>query len=232
VPYTIYHTGIAWRTDQFDPDFDAMDNPWDVFWDPQLVTWQREDLTDVLSMSVNVSITQLQRPEFVDQLTQIIEETGISPAHLIPEVTESVLAQQPPDVAAALAHVRALGVRVALDDFGSGYSSMSQLQRLRSTRSRSTRSSSRPSATTTRARTRWSTRCSRLGHSMGLRTVAEGVEHLDQFDALVAQECDIAQGFLFARPRPPSEALDFLRTFRLPVRRSTGVDEAVTGTGE
>jgi EAL domain-containing protein (putative c-di-GMP-specific phosphodiesterase class I) len=71
-----------------------------------------------------------------------------------------------------------------------------------------------------------------LGRSMGLRTVAEGVEHLDQFEALVAQHCDVAQGYLFARPMPPSDALEFLRTFTLPLRGNAGLDETVAGTSE
>jgi EAL domain-containing protein (putative c-di-GMP-specific phosphodiesterase class I) len=50
-----------------------------------------------------------------------------------------------------------------------------------------------------------------LGRSMGLRTVAEGVEEIEQFEVLCTQQCDVAQGFLFARPMPPAEALDFLR---------------------
>jgi diguanylate cyclase (GGDEF)-like protein/PAS domain S-box-containing protein len=197
----------------------------------QLVAWQQEDdLDDDLSMSVNVSIAQLQEQGFVDQLTQIIAETGIAPSHLVLEITESVLAQRPTEVAAVLARVRELGIQVALDDFGSGYSSMSQLQRLPVDEIKIDKEfvqalsdggpGSRSMVDTLFA----------LGHSMGLRTVAEGVEDLDQLHALEAQHCDVAQGYLFARPMPPKETLEFLRTFNLPVRQSPGgTEDTVAG---
>ncbi|HSK97441.1 MAG TPA: EAL domain-containing protein [Euzebyales bacterium] len=198
----------------------------------QLVAWQREQLTDDLTMSVNVSIAQLQQASFVDQLTRVIEETEITPSDLILEITESVLAQQPTAVAAALERIRALGVKVALDDFGSGYSSMSQLQRLPVDEIKIDKEfiqaiSEGDTGSQSMVNTLFA-----LGRSMGLRTVAEGVEHLDQFEALVAQHCDVAQGYLFARPMPPSDTLEFLRTFNLPVRHTTGVDEPVPGSGD
>jgi diguanylate cyclase len=198
----------------------------------QLVEWQSENLTDDLSMSVNVSIAQLQEPAFVEHLTQIIEETGISPSHLVLEVTESVLAQHPTNVAATLEQARALGVRVALDDFGSGYSSMNQLQRLPVDEIKIDKEFIQAiSGGDTGSRSMVNTLFA-LGRSMGLRTVAEGVEDLEQYDALTAQNCDVVQGFLFARPMPPSETLEFLRTFTMPVRHTTGVGEAVAGTGD
>jgi EAL domain-containing protein (putative c-di-GMP-specific phosphodiesterase class I) len=117
--------------------------------------------------------------------------------------------------------VRALGVQVALDDFGSGYSSMNQLQRLPVDEIKIDKefiqaisdgdAGSRSMADTFFA----------LGRSMGLRTVAEGVENLEQSEALAAQKCNLAQGYLFAHPMPPSEALEFLRTFTLPIRHAT-----------
>jgi diguanylate cyclase (GGDEF)-like protein/PAS domain S-box-containing protein len=195
----------------------------------QLVEWRHEELEDDLSMSVNVSIAQLQKQGFVEQLKEIMAGTGIAPSHLILEITETVLAQHPTEIAAVLAEVRELGVQVALDDFGSGYSSMSQLQRLPVDEIKIDKefvhaltqggAASRSMVDTLFA----------LGHSMGLRTVAEGVENLDQLHALEAQQCDVAQGFLFARPMPPTETLEFLRTFTLPVRQSPGASETVAG---
>jgi EAL domain-containing protein (putative c-di-GMP-specific phosphodiesterase class I) len=187
----------------------------------QLAGWQRDELVDDLSMSVNVSVIQLQKPDFVDDLTRTIELTGIAPSHLVLEITETVLAQDPTNVAATLQRVRALGVQVALDDFGSGYSSMNELQRLPVDEIKIDKefiqaisdgdAGSRSMADTLFA----------LGRSMGLRTVAEGVENLEQFEALAVQKCNLAQGYLFAHPMPPSEALEFLRTFTLPIRHAT-----------
>jgi EAL domain-containing protein (putative c-di-GMP-specific phosphodiesterase class I) len=131
------------------------------------------------------------------------------------------------EIAVVLVQVRGLGVKVALDDFGSGYSSMSQLQRLPVDEIKIDKEFIQALEAETGSRSLANTLLA-LGHSLGLRTVAEGVESLEQLDALAAQPCDVAQGFLFARPMPPSEAREFLRTFRLPVRHTTAdSDETV-----
>ena len=178
----------------------------------QLSEWQRENLVDDLSMSVNVSVAQLQDDRFVDDLEQIIAETGVAPRCLVLEVTESMLAGRPDEIAAVLRRVRALGVKVALDDFGSGYSSMGQLQRLPVDEIKIDRGFVQALSDGTAASRSVAGMLFALGRSMGLRTVAEGVEEIEQFEVLCTQQCDIAQGFLFARPMPPAEALDFLRT--------------------
>ena len=181
----------------------------------QLVEWQR-DLTEALSMSVNVSVTQLQDDRFVDDVKQIIADTGIPPIRLTLEITESVLARRPDEIAAVLRLVRKLGVRVALDDFGSGYSSMGQLRRLPVDEIKIDRGFIQALSDGTATSRSVADTLFALGRSMGLRTVAEGVEEIEQLDALAAHDCDVAQGFLFARPMPPSEALDFLRAFPVP----------------
>jgi diguanylate cyclase (GGDEF)-like protein/PAS domain S-box-containing protein len=190
----------------------------------QLVDWQRQGLADDLSMSVNVSVIQLQEPDFLDELTRIIDETGIAPSHLVLEVTESVLAQNPAEMVATLQRVRALGVQVALDDFGSGYSSMNQLQRLPVDEIKIDKEFIQAISNGDAGSRSMVDTLFALGRSMGLRTVAEGVEDLEQFEALAAQNCDVAQGYLFARPMPPSETFEFLRTFTSPIPHASTIE--------
>jgi EAL domain-containing protein (putative c-di-GMP-specific phosphodiesterase class I) len=190
----------------------------------QLVDWQRQGLADDLSMSVNVSVIQLQEPDFLDELTRIIDETGIAPSHLVLEVTESVLAQNPAEMVATLQRVRALGVQVALDDFGSGYSSMNQLQRLPVDEIKFDKEFIQAISNGDAGSRSMVDTLFALGRSMGLRTVAEGVEDLEQFEALAAQNCDVAQGYLFARPMPPSETFEFLRTFTSPIPHASTIE--------
>ena len=177
----------------------------------QLVAWQREHAVEGLSMSVNISVAQLQDDRFLDDVGGVLAETGITPSCLVLEVTESMLSRRPDAIAALLGQVRDLGVRVALDDFGSGYSSMAQLHRLPVDEIKIDRGFVQALGDGTAASRSVAGTMFALGRSMGLRTVAEGVEDPAQLAALRAQHCDVAQGFLFARPMPPAEVPGFLR---------------------
>jgi EAL domain-containing protein (putative c-di-GMP-specific phosphodiesterase class I) len=122
------------------------------------------------------------------------------------ELTESTFALGSPAISDGLARLRALGVRLAIDDFGTGYSSLNYLRQipaqiLKIDRSFvSTLDEDRSSAVIVGA-------IIQLGHAMGMRIVAEGVERDGQHKVLVRLGCDAAQGFLFGRPRPLADAL-------------------------
>jgi EAL domain-containing protein (putative c-di-GMP-specific phosphodiesterase class I) len=119
---------------------------------------------------------------------------------------------------------------VALDDFGSGYSSMSQLQRLPVDEIKIDREFIQAITDGTPGSRSMVNTLFALGRSLGLRTVAEGVEDLHQLRELAAQQCDVAQGFLFAHPMPPSATLEFLRTYTSPVGVEAVSDDETVAT--
>ena len=155
-------------------------------------------------MEVNLSARQIDDPQIVATIEEILDRTGLAPHHLTLEITESALMK---DAATALVVLRALkdiGVLLAIDDFGTGYSSLSYLQRfpldvLKVDRmfveelGRDAGGDEIVSAVIT------------LAHALGLEVVAEGVETTQQLDILRGLDCDFAQGFLFSRPVPASE---------------------------
>jgi EAL domain-containing protein (putative c-di-GMP-specific phosphodiesterase class I) len=168
----------------------------------QSKAWQQLPGLEQLAVAVNVSASQLHDPAIIDHVVDALRRSGLEPCSLTIEVTESVMAD--PDVVARVHSLKALGVRVALDDFGTGYSSLSYLQRLPIDILKIDKSfvddlgSRADSAMLAEA-------IVRLGLSLGLETVAEGVERTDQLRILTAAGCDTVQGYLFARPQPPAE---------------------------
>jgi EAL domain-containing protein (putative c-di-GMP-specific phosphodiesterase class I) len=158
--------------------------------------WQTDK--DPVSVNVNLSAVQLHRPELVDQVTRILEETGLPSELLTLEITETVLVDDIDRACETLATLKQLGVRIAIDDFGTGYSSLAYLSRLpidvlkvdkMFVNSVDVESGSALTRTIVD-----------LGVRLGLPTVAEGVERVEQREALRALGCTHAQGYLFSRP--------------------------------
>ncbi|MFN8038605.1 MAG: EAL domain-containing protein [Acidimicrobiales bacterium] len=168
----------------------------------QLVRWQtaHPDLPR-LSVAVNLSGRQLGHPKLVDDIGEVLSDTGIDPAQVELEITESVLMDDVEMSEETLQRLKALGVRLAVDDFGTGYSSLSYLRRfpvdlLKVDRSFVDGLGSDPSDSAIAAAV------ITLAHTLGLEAVAEGVETETQLAELRRLECDTAQGFLLARPAP------------------------------
>jgi EAL domain-containing protein (putative c-di-GMP-specific phosphodiesterase class I) len=172
----------------------------------QAAEWQRasSQRDKPLTLSINLSGRQLQFPEVVDDVAQALEESGLPPESLVLEMTESVLMDDSETVLDILRRLKALGARLAIDDFGTGYSSLSYLHRfpvdiLKIDRSFVERLS-HASDNAELART-----IVRLGQSLQLQTVAEGVEDSTQFLTLRRMGCDIGQGYYFGRPMESDE---------------------------
>jgi diguanylate cyclase (GGDEF)-like protein len=159
-----------------------------------------------LSVSVNVSIKQLASPGFVEEVALALRTSGMTPGALVLEITESVLAQDVAQTAARLTELKGLGVRLAIDDFGTGYSSLSYLRHFPIDILKIDRSfvEQLPGDGTALARS-----IVRLGESLQLDVVAEGVEDDAQRGALTRLGCRHGQGFLFAKAEP-SAAIDVL----------------------
>ena len=162
-------------------------------------------------MSVNVSARQLAQPGFTDQVTAVLGRTGFDPGDLCLEITESVLIDDVGSARQALDELRRLGVAVAVDDFGTGYSSLTYLRNfpidvVKVDRSFVAELDERPQDQAIVSAV------VELGHTLDLTTIAEGVETERQLELLRVLGCDLAQGFHFARPRPPEEITNLIRT--------------------
>jgi diguanylate cyclase (GGDEF)-like protein/PAS domain S-box-containing protein len=173
----------------------------------QATAWDLETPAP-LRMSVNVSGRQIHQPGFADEVAHILAATGLDPARLTLELTESVLMQDVEVTTATLGELKRLGVRLAIDDFGTGYSSLSYLRRfpideLKIDRSFVATVNVGPDQS---ALVR---SILKLGDTLHLETVAEGIEEADQLAELQGLGADLGQGFYFAKPLS-SEAISAL----------------------
>ena len=157
-----------------------------------------------LPVSVNLSVVQLQDPEFFAKVTRVLEQTGVSPALLEFEVTESVLMKDPTATSELLRRLKGLGLRFAMDDFGTGYSSLAQLKRLPLDRLKIDRAFVRE-VMTDPADQAVVAAVIAMGHALKLRIIAEGVETQDQRVLLASLGCDEVQGYLTGYPVDPEE---------------------------
>jgi diguanylate cyclase (GGDEF)-like protein len=166
-------------------------------------SWQAERVSDeTLVLRVNVSARQLGQNDLPKVVADALDETGMDPAHLCLEVTESVLVEDPESSIKTLAALRRLGVKIAVDDFGTGYSSLEYLRRFPVDCVKIDRSFVRgiPHSSEDVAIVN---AVIELGHALSLSVTAEGVETADQLGNLQLAGCDTAQGFLFSRPEHP-----------------------------
>jgi len=166
--------------------------------------WQQAG-RPLLPVSVNLSPRQFRQQGLVDSIRRILLDTG-QPASLLElEITESILMQDAMETIAILDELAALGVRITIDDFGTGYSSLSYLKRFRVHKLKIDQSFVRD-VTTDADDAAIVTAVVGLAKSMGLDTMAEGVERQDQLNALLALGCHKFQGYLFSRPLPATAA--------------------------
>jgi diguanylate cyclase (GGDEF)-like protein len=163
-----------------------------------------------LNISVNASARQLERPEFVEEVRAALDDSGLKPASLTIEITETVLMRKPDHTARLLGELKALGVRIAVDDFGTGYSSLAYLRQFPVDSLKIDRTFITGLELSSEAHALTHTLI-QLGKALGLQTLAEGVEQHSQVRELQREGCDLAQGFLFARPLAPDLVEGFLR---------------------
>lgn len=162
-----------------------------------------------MTMSVNISIIQFRRLEFVDSIKRALQETGLDPKYLKLEITESTLMDQSDACLQKLNSIRELGVSIAADDFGTGYSSLSYLKKLPIDILKIDRSfimdldKSSDSAAIVTA-------IAALAHSLKLSVVAEGVERVEELNFLAALSCNYIQGYIFSKPVVEEELLEIM----------------------
>ena len=167
--------------------------------------WEEQGIH--LPIAVNLSASQFHEPELVQQLAAILRATGVSPQTLELEITESMVMRDPDRAAGVMEGLSAMGLRISIDDFGTGHSSLGYLKRFPIDRLKVDRSFVRDlphngdDVAITRA-------VIAMAHSLKMTVVAEGVEHQRQFDLLRAEGCDEFQGYYC---RPPLEEPELLR---------------------
>ena len=162
------------------------------------------ELSDDLSVAVNLSPAQFRTDSVVSSVTQALAQAKLDPSRLELEITESVLLLESEETLDALHRLRDIGVRISMDDFGTGYSSLSYLRRFPFDRIKIDRSFTADVETKSDCRAIIRAVAS-LASDLGINTTAEGVETEDQLRALLGEDLTEVQGFLFGRPVPLAE---------------------------
>ena len=173
-----------------------------------------------IRIAVNVSMVQFLRGDLSETVISHLRQTGLSPTLIEIELTESTLMANPQQCAVQLQRLRQIGVRVSIDDFGTGYSSLSHIQHLaidtlKIDRSFVERLDVNPASALPVVEA-----IVRLAQSLRLDIVAEGVETLEQLDALRASGCEIVQGYYLSRPMPAPDMTRLLADKRSAVREA------------
>ncbi len=178
----------------------------------QLTHWATHPTLSSLTLAVNVSAQQFRKPDFVDQVRDVLMRTGANPERLKLELTESLLVQEIDSVIVKMNALKAMGIRFALDDFGTGYSSLYYLKHLPLDQLKIDRSFIRDilddqnDAAIAGA-------IIALAKNMGLNVIAEGVEIEPQLDFLSGLECRAYQGYYFSRPLPATHFETYAKGF-------------------
>ncbi|GKR27341.1 GGDEF domain-containing protein [Aeromonas caviae] len=176
----------------------------------QLAHWQVA--APDLVLSINLSPLQFRDPELCPQIFDCIARHGLAPWQLELEITEGVLMENADEIESNLASLIEAGFQLAIDDFGTGYCSLAYLPRLQVATLKLDKSFTQGLATN-QATTAIVRSVIGLGHELGIKITAEGVETPEQQAWLVQVGCDRLQGYLFSRPLPPAE---FARSYQLP----------------
>ena len=167
----------------------------------QIAIWKRYPALASLTVAVNVSAHQFREPDFVAQVLSIVERSGIDPTRLKLELTETMLVNDLDDIIAKMKALRARGLSFSMDDFGTGFSSLSSLKRLPLDQLKIDQAFVRDLLTNPNDVAIAKTVVS-LGQNLGLDVIAEGVETEGQRDFLLSIGCHRFQGYLFSRPLP------------------------------
>jgi diguanylate cyclase (GGDEF)-like protein/PAS domain S-box-containing protein len=178
----------------------------------QTAEWQKNiPEAQPLTINVNLSSNQFAQPDLPAQVKRVLDETGLSPASLKLEITETVVIENPEAAGEMLRQLRAIGIKVCLDDFGTGYSSLSYLLRFPIDTLKIDRSfvsgigSGTENASIVKA-------IVALAHNMGMDVTAEGVETREQLLHLQHLNCENAQGYLFSKPVTAEKAFGQIGT--------------------
>lgn len=175
----------------------------------QQVKWQDQGLKK-LPVAVNVSGRQFGQKDFIRKVETFLRETGLSPAYLELEITETSLMMNPQVSVENLAELKKMGLTISLDDFGTGYSSLSYLQTFPVDQLKIDIAFIRNVMVEPKDAVMVKTIIS-MAHNLGLKVIAEGVEEPDQMKFLADHGCDMVQGYLFSPPVPASQFAEHVK---------------------
>ncbi len=184
----------------------------------QLASWTSEGFHTCVA--INLSGYQLRQPDLAARMRNLFEVYSIDPGQIMCEVTESVAMEDTVSTQRVLRQIHELGVALSIDDFGTGYSSLAYLRQLRVQQLKIDRSFIRDLDSSIDARAVVDA-IIRLAHSLGLRVVAEGVETVEQYMALVELDCDELQGYYLAKPMTSSALLESGLLISLPASENS-----------
>ena len=175
----------------------------------QAQTWREAGLPP-MPISVNLSVVQFTHPNLVSEITKVLEQTKTPPNQLELEITESVLMQDATLAVSILNKLSDLGIKISIDDFGTGFSSLNYLKNLPLDYLKIDRTfikdfNLKTNSAITKA-------IVTLAQSLNMKTIAEGVETEEQKQFLKELNCDEAQGYLFSRPVPKEEIEELIKS--------------------
>jgi diguanylate cyclase (GGDEF)-like protein len=172
--------------------------------------WEAEGID--IRIAINVSAAQFAQGDMVENVEQVLRETGLEPRKLELEVTESVFMDDIQHTIQTLQNLHALGVELAIDDFGTGYSSLSYLRQFPIDRLKIDQSFIRNALNNPDDASIAKTIVG-LGHSLNLKVIAEGVETKEHEEFLLKHHCDEVQGFRYSRPVPHDDFIAFIKNY-------------------
>ncbi|MCR5093680.1 MAG: EAL domain-containing protein [Lachnospiraceae bacterium] len=158
-----------------------------------------------ITLSINVSVKHLMKSVFIDEIRDLLKESGIPARQLEIEITESIWIESPEKAAERLKKIKNMGIRIAIDDFGTGYSSLSYLNSFPSDILKIDKSFIDQMNTGDSSK-KYVEAIISLAHVMDFEVIAEGVEEPDQLETLRSINCDYIQGFIWGKPLPQEEA--------------------------
>ena len=178
----------------------------------QLARWIESGLAPVV-MAVNLSAVQFRHPNLPALVSQVLADAQLAPEYLELELTEGVASDDPLSAIAIMDDLHGRGVRMSIDDFGTGYSSLSYLKRFPVYKLKIDQSFVRDITVNSEDEAIVSAIIN-MARSLGLQTIAEGVETAEQLDLLCAQGCDEVQGYFHSRPLPKLECACFMQAHK------------------
>jgi len=182
----------------------------------QNIEWNKKQLTPrPLSISINVSLVQLKSSSFVGELKVLLSKISLSPQHIVLEITESIMSDDPDAMVYLLQEIQDLGISIAIDDFGTGYSSLSYLRKLPIDILKIDQSFVADIGINKNGEAIVKTIIT-LAHNLGMEVIAEGVENESQANFLIAHQCDLLQGYYYSRPVETEKVAEFILANKQP----------------
>lgn len=176
----------------------------------------RDRYNDEFSIAVNISPVQFRDPNLSTLISDTLQQQGLDGSALELEITEGVLLEENSNIGQSLSAIRALGVSLSMDDFGTGYSSLSYLQKYPFNTLKIDRSFVNDICNTKASDSLLLINAIvSMAHGMRLKVIAEGVETEEQLNIIIAQQCDLVQGYYFSRPLSEDQFIKYLDTYLL-----------------